>query len=173
MPLLDDHGDEVCLVSQPLEEEKGIDGVGVLLEEGGEEVRLFAARKLDQLFRPLRAGEGREGLSRAHLDQTQHVSRLPRLQLPQLQLDSLDLTLEDRALQLEVEVQHGLRLGGEGLRFGLLGLLVMAQLVEVAISSRKGEGQTGQRRIARSKETRVTYACKLKTNSLNCPIVVS
>lgn len=43
MGLLNNETDEIRLARQPIEEEQGLDGVGVVLEEGREEVRLLQA----------------------------------------------------------------------------------------------------------------------------------
>jgi hypothetical protein len=57
---------------------------------------------------------------------------LQRIQFPELRVDRLDLPSEDGGLQLEVEVEHGLRLGRERLGFVNVVGLMLTQLGEVA-----------------------------------------
>lgn len=76
---------------------------------------------------------------------------LASFQLPKLEVDRLDLALQHGRLQLEVEVQHRLRLTGQVLRLGLLCRLVLPKLFEIAVAG-KTIGQGHAQGSRRSKE---------------------
>jgi hypothetical protein len=85
---------------------------------------------------------------KAHLDD-RDMLRLLCFEFPQLKVDRLDLTLQNRRLQLEVEIEHRLRLARERLRLSGLRRLVFSELLEVAV--RRGPSVTrGNRRRERT-----------------------
>lgn len=96
-------------------------------------------------------------------------SRLFRLELAKLQVDRLDLALQHCRLELQVQVQHGLRLARERLGLRLLCLLLLSQVFEVSVTIGRSESVV----TAHDQPPQSTHACSDATSSRNCPIVAS
>lgn len=89
-----------------------------------------------------------------HLDDGEMFGCLAGFKLAKLEVDRLDLALQHGRLQLEVEVEHRLRLTGQVLRLGLLCRLVLPKLFEIAAA-----GKTiGQERVRESRSERDRFA---------------
>lgn len=104
--------------------------------------------------------------SRADLDDIEMHRCLLRLELAKLDVDRLELTLEDGRLQLEVQVEHRLRLARQRLRLVGLRRLVLAQTLEVAQWVR----MSWQNERSVKKRTNL---CSVMTTSRNWPMVPS